>query len=79
MPCSSNFDLLLSDLGLPDGSGLDVMRALRGQGSTLPGIALTGYGQTEDISQSREAGFATHLTKPLTLEKLQDAITALTK
>ncbi len=73
------FDLLLSDLGLPDGSGLDVMRALRGQGSTLPGIALTGYGQEEDISQSREAGFATHLTKPLTLEKLQDAITALTK
>ena len=58
------FDLLLSDLGLPDGSGHDLMRQLRQRGHKFPGIALSGYGQEEDIQRSREAGFAAHLTKP---------------
>ena len=59
------FDLLISDLGLPDGSGHDLMRELRSRGHTFPGIALSGYGQEEDILRSREAGFAAHLTKPV--------------
>ena len=72
------FDLLISDLGLPDGSGHDLMRGLRQRGHTLPGIALSGYGQEEDIQRSREAGFAAHLTKPASRELLVDAIAAVT-
>ena len=72
------FDLLISDLGLPDGSGLDLMRTLRREGSTLPGITLSGYGQEEDVAQSREAGFATHLTKPVNLEELLACIREVT-
>jgi PAS domain S-box-containing protein len=66
------FDLVVSDLGLPDGSGLDVMRALAGGG--LPGIALSGYGMEEDVRQSLEAGFRKHLTKPVNLQRLEAAI-----
>ena len=68
------FDLLLSDLGLPDGSGLDLMRTLRRRGMTLPGIALSGYGQESDVQASREAGFHAHLVKPVKLAMLEDAI-----
>ena len=71
------FDLLLSDLGLPDGSGLDLMRTLRQRGKTLPGIALSGYGQEQDVNQSRAAGFAKHLTKPVNLVQLEEAIAAV--
>ena len=62
------FDLLVSDLGLPDGSGHDLMRQLRQRGHKFPGIALSGYGQEEDIQRSHEAGFAAHLTKPASRE-----------
>jgi len=71
------FDLLLSDLGLPDGTGVDLMRTLRRAGSTLPGIVISGYGQDQDIELSREAGFAAHLVKPLDLDKLNHAIATL--
>ena len=67
------FDLLVSDIGLPDGSGLDLMRAIR-KVKSLPGIALSGFGMEEDIERSREAGFADHLTKPVGFQRLQDAI-----
>ena len=72
-----NFDLLLSDLGLPDGTGVDLMRALREKGSLLPGIILSGYGQDRDIERSLEAGFTAHLVKPLSLQKLHQAIATL--
>ena len=65
---------MLSDLGLPDGSGLDLMRAIRANGLNLPGIALSGYGQEQDVQQGREAGFAAHLVKPVSLPKLEEAI-----
>jgi CheY-like chemotaxis protein len=71
---AGRFDLIVSDIGLPDGSGLELMRravALRG---ALPGIALTGYGMEEDIRRSREAGFTTHLTKPIDFAKLEAMI-----
>lgn len=77
LAAAHEFDLLLSDLGLPDGTGVDLMRTLRQEGSTLPGIVLSGYGQDQDVARSREAGFATHLIKPLTAEMLRDAIGAL--
>jgi two-component system CheB/CheR fusion protein len=70
------FDLLVSDLGLPDGSGHDLMRQLRARGHKFPGIALSGYGQEEDIQRSREAGFAAHLTKPASREAVVEAIAA---
>lgn len=70
---TQTFDLLLSDLGLPDGSGLDLMRSLRDRYG-LAGIAVTGYGMEEDVQRSREAGFVSHLVKPITFEKLARAI-----
>jgi len=74
---AERFDLLVSDLGLPDGSGLDLMRELarrNGNGKGLPGIALSGYGMEEDVRQSLAAGFRKHLTKPVTLQQLEAAI-----
>jgi PAS domain S-box-containing protein len=63
-------DLVISDLGLPDGSGLDLMRELARRHG-LKGIALSGYGMEEDLRRSREAGFERHLTKPVDFEVLQ--------
>jgi PAS domain S-box-containing protein len=69
----AGIDLVISDLGLPDGSGLDLMRALK-ERYGLNGIAFSGYGTDEDRRQSAAAGFAAHLTKPVTFEALLDAI-----
>src|SRR5262249_12569711 len=68
-----SFDLFISDLGLPDGSGLDLMPRLRNRHG-LEGIALTGYGMKEDVEKSREAGFADHIVKPVSLGTLSRAI-----
>jgi len=71
---AQTFDLLISDLGLPDGSGMDLVRTLRTNGSRLPAITLSGYGQEDDIKQSRSAGFNAHLTKPVDLHALETTI-----
>jgi PAS domain S-box-containing protein len=70
---AGGFDLVVSDLGLPDGSGQDLMRELSRRYG-LHGIALSGYGMEADIRRSREAGFECHLTKPVNLETLETAI-----
>jgi CheY-like chemotaxis protein len=70
------FDLLISDIELPDGTGLELMRQLRGRG--LPAIAMSGYGTEEDLRASRSAGFAEHLTKPVDLTRLVAAIHRVT-
>ena len=70
------FDLLVSDIGLPDGSGLDVMKHMARLNVT--GIALSGFGQDEDLQRSRDAGFTIHLTKPVSLQALQDVIKKVT-
>ena len=57
------FDLLISDIGLPDGNGCDLMAELRDR-QGLVGIALTGYGMDEDVDRSQAAGFSAHLSKP---------------
>jgi PAS domain S-box-containing protein len=67
------FDLLVSDLGLPDGTGYDIMQAVRARRG-VPGIAMSGFGMDEDIRRSREAGFAEHLVKPIEVTKLIAAI-----
>lgn len=68
----NSFDLLLSDIGLPDGSGIDVMKHVAQYKVT--GIALSGFGQDDDLRRSREAGFATHLTKPVNFQTLRETI-----
>lgn len=68
------FDLLISDLSLPDGTGLDLMRHLRDTQPALKAIALSGHGSDEDIQRSHEAGFAEHLVKPIDLDQLHAAI-----
>jgi PAS domain S-box-containing protein len=67
------FDVLVSDLGLPDGTGNDLMRRLR-EKRPVRGIAMSGFGMDEDQRCSREAGFAEHLVKPIDLPKLEEAI-----
>ena len=76
---SASFDLLLSDLGLPDGTGYDLMQELRRRGNELKGIALSGYGQEEDMRRSKEAGFSAHLVKPADADALIDTIAALVR
>ncbi len=70
---TQSFDLVLSDLGLPDGNGLELMTHLR-ERYGLSGIAVTGYGMEEDIRRSLSAGFVDHLVKPITFARLESAI-----
>ncbi|HEY2344178.1 MAG TPA: response regulator, partial [Chthoniobacteraceae bacterium] len=72
------FDLVISDLGLPDGPGYALMREIRRQHG-LPGIALSGFGMETDLQESREAGFVTHLVKPVDIADLSRAINAAVK
>jgi len=74
--CTKEFDLLISDIGLPDRSGYDLMREVR-LNNDLPGIALSGFGSEQDVNQAREAGFAEHLTKPVSFERLEKTIQSL--
>jgi PAS domain S-box-containing protein len=77
LAAARRFDLVISDLGLPDGSGLDLMRHLR-ETQGLTGIALSGFGSDEDVAASTTAGFAEHVTKPVDWERLKGAIERLT-
>ena len=56
----SRFDLVISDIGLPDGSGIDLMRHLLSRGP-VKAIALSGFNAAEDVEKCKEAGFAEHL------------------
>ena len=67
------FDVVVSDVGLPDATGYELMQQLRDRHG-LRGIALTGYGMEDDVRRSGEAGFVDHLTKPVDLRKLEEAI-----
>ncbi len=70
------FDLLISDIGLPDGNGNDLMNEFRAEFG-LKGIALTGYGMEEDIARGKAAGFVTHLIKPVRIQSLENALSIL--
>lgn len=67
------FDLVLSDIGLPDGNGYALMTELRDTFG-LRGIALTGYGTEQDVARAKNAGFVAHLTKPIRVESLEKAL-----
>jgi PAS domain S-box-containing protein len=71
---SEDFDLLICDIGLPDASGLDVVRAARERAPGIAAIAVTGFGMEEDIAASKAAGFDAHLTKPINIQTLETAI-----
>jgi CheY-like chemotaxis protein len=70
----NNFDVVISDIGLPDCSGYDLFKKLRKQSPHLKGIALTGYGTEYDRSLSRNCGFHAHLTKPVRMQDLEGAL-----
>ncbi len=69
----NKFDLLISDIALPDGTGMDLMMQLRAI-ANVPGIAISGFGNNGDIERSLQAGFSEHLIKPIKLDKLEAAI-----
>ncbi|HYP16328.1 MAG TPA: ATP-binding protein, partial [Opitutus sp.] len=68
-----DIDLIVSDIGLPDGTGYDLMEQF-GKPKGVKGIALTGYGMEQDMALSERAGFAAHLTKPVRIEALDEAL-----
>ena len=67
---SQPYDLLMSDIGLPDGRGDELLKELRAEGFTTPAIALSGYGMETDLPRSKAAGFSVHLTKPVSIQEL---------
>jgi PAS domain S-box-containing protein len=71
---SQSFDLVLTDLMLPDGEGSDLMREIRETSPATPGIAITGFDTHDSVAGSVEAGFLLYFTKPIATEKLKTAI-----
>ncbi len=67
------FDLLICDIGLPDGTGVDLITRLLKK-SPVRGIALSGFGMDHDVMRSEEAGFLAHLTKPVDFQRLLEVI-----
>ena len=74
---SRDFQILVSDIGLPDGNGFDLMAELAVHNPSLLGVALTGYGMELDVSRTRAAGFSVHLTKPVRIQSLDAALAGL--
>jgi hypothetical protein len=75
---SGRFDTLISDIGLPDGDGYDLVRVAKRR-QPLSAIALSGYGTEEDVRRSLEAGFDYHLTKPVDLNGLRSLLQKIAK
>jgi two-component system CheB/CheR fusion protein len=73
-----SFDLVVSDIGLPDATGYHLMEQIKKQYGIV-GIAMSGYGMDEDIRKSQEAGFSDHLVKPISFAQLDQAIQRLTR
>jgi CheY-like chemotaxis protein len=68
-----DYDVLVSDIGLPDGTGWDLMKKLNGA-RPYRAIAISGFASPNDIARSKAAGFFEHLAKPITPEDLMPAI-----
>ena len=69
-------EVLLSDVGLPDGTGMDLIKKLRETGEIVA-VAMSGYGMDTDLEQTREAGFREHLVKPVAVERLKEILDRL--
>ncbi len=74
----NQFDVVICDLGLPDGTGIELIEKVR-QTSQIPAIALTGFGMQEDVERALRAGFDVHLTKPVNVQKLESTMWAITE
>jgi CheY-like chemotaxis protein len=72
-------ELVLSDVGLPDGTGMDLLLKLRESVGEVLAVAMSGYGMEGDLDQTRDAGFAEHLVKPVAAERLKEVIERLTR
>jgi PAS domain S-box-containing protein len=73
------FDVLVSDIGMPDTDGYKLMRQVRQRGFNLPGIAVTAFGRMEDRLRALTAGFQMHVPKPIEPEELIAVIRSLVK
>jgi signal transduction histidine kinase len=69
-------DFVLLDIGLPGMNGYDVARKLRREGTEAHLVALTGYGQPEDVRRALEAGFDTHMVKPVDVDQVLETLNA---
>src|SRR5690606_16516006 len=74
---TNRYHILISDIGLPDGSGHELMRTAKEIQPHLLAVALSGFGMDEDVQQSTAAGFAAHITKPIDISVLRDSLAAL--
>ncbi len=72
-----DYDILLSDIGLPDGSGWELLEELSAR-RAITAIAMSGYNSDADLARSKAAGFFAHLAKPLTPEELDVALARAT-
>jgi CheY-like chemotaxis protein len=69
----NHFDLVICDLGLPDGDGCGLMRDLASQYG-LKGVALSGHGMEDDVARAMDAGFSSHVLKPVAINRLLEAL-----
>jgi PAS domain S-box-containing protein len=72
------FDVIISDIGLPDATGYELMKEIKARYS-MQGIAMSGYGMDEDLQKSRDAGFSDHIVKPASVAQLERSIRRLGK
>jgi PAS domain S-box-containing protein len=75
---AETFDVVVSDIGLPDASGYELMRQVKAR-YRIKGIALSGYGMEEDIRKSRDAGFSEHLVKPIDIAQFDAVLKKVTE
>ena len=73
---AARFDAVISDLGLPDGSGIELMVQIQ-RIRPVPAIALSGYGMEDDLQRSKEAGCFAHLVKPVNFDQLRQLLDQL--
>ena len=73
---ATRFDLIISDVGLPDRSGLESMEEIKRR-RQIPGVAVSGFGLDADVAKSLAAGFSEHLIKPIDFEQLDTTLQRL--
>lgn len=77
LAASGEFDVVISDLGLPDGEGTELMAYFADTGRQPLSIAMTGFGMEEDIQRTLAAGFVAHMTKPINMADLDRLLATL--
>ncbi|HSE31775.1 MAG TPA: PAS domain S-box protein [Pyrinomonadaceae bacterium] len=81
LAADNTFDLVISDISMPEMDGYQLLRQLRQVPSMkhVPALALTGFGRISDVKRAQDEGFAEHFTKPLDIDQLLAAVKRLTK